>query len=97
MHRMTSVEKLLRYLEDMQDIDDAELAEAMPWAPPGAVRIAMAKAAGKIPDDPALLDAWALQAAIFCLNIRSDQAEPFTLVQGDPDGEVVTALPVQTS
>lgn len=76
---MTSVEKLLAFLEQLDDHDDDQLAAILPL-PPRVVRMAIAGASTRIPDDPDQLDEWALRAAQFCLSVRSDNAPSVELI-----------------
>jgi hypothetical protein len=79
----TSTEKILRFVEELQDKTDDELATLAPL-PVGLMRMAMGAASMRIPNDPALLDEYALGAAQFVLSMRSDDAEPVELlVAGD--------------
>jgi hypothetical protein len=75
---MTSTEKLLAFLEQLDERSDDELAEALP-VPPAVARMAIGAASMRVPNDHEQLDQWALQAAHFCLQMRSDDAPVFEL------------------
>jgi hypothetical protein len=85
----TSTEKLLDFIDLLSDHDDDELAQMFP-VPPGIARMALAAASARIPTDPAMLDEWALAAAAWCLQHRSDEAPAVDLQQ--IDGQTVGEL-----
>lgn len=70
---MDSTEKLLAFIEQLEDRDDAELQQIAP-VPPSIARMALAAASSRVPSDAGMLDDWAEQAARFCLSMRSDDA-----------------------
>jgi hypothetical protein len=75
---VNSTEKLLLFLEQLDERPDSELAQIVP-VPPSIARMAIAAASGRVPQDAAQLDEWALQAAQFCLAARSDSAQAYEL------------------
>jgi hypothetical protein len=75
---VNSTEKLLLFLEQLDERPDSELAQIVP-VPPSIARMAIAAASGRVPHDHEQLDEWALQAAQFCLAARSDSAQAYQL------------------
>jgi hypothetical protein len=88
---MNSPEKLIAFLEQLDDCEDAELSQILP-VPPNWARMGIAAASNRVPDDAEQLDAWALSAAQFCLSMRSDSAQAYTLSEHDETvGELAAA------
>jgi hypothetical protein len=76
----TSTEKVFDMLERLEDFDDEILAQTLP-VPPSVARMAIAAAGARVPTDPAVLDDWAIRVAVFCLELRSDDAPPYSILQ----------------
>lgn len=76
---MDSTEKLIAFLEQLDERPDSELAQILP-VPVSIARMAIAAASARVPTDATQLDEWALAAAQFCLGIRGDDAPPVELV-----------------
>lgn len=69
---MNSQTKILLFLEQIQDLDDQELADAIPMASARIVRGTLAAVARAVPDDAALLDRLLEQGAEIMLAMRGD-------------------------
>lgn len=76
---MDSTEKLIAFLEQLDERPDEELAAILP-VPVSIGRMAIAAASARVPTDAHQLDEWALAAAQFCLGIRGDDAPAVELV-----------------
>jgi hypothetical protein len=91
---MDSTEKLLAFLEQLEDRDDDELQQIAP-VPPSIARMAIAAASSRVPNDAAALDEWAEQAARFCLSMRSDahalELQPLTITVGEHEATLAAA------
>lgn len=73
---MRSPEKVLKFLEELQDFTDAEIAEAIPLPiSPALLRAGLAGVAGQVPQDPDELDGWLMKLSEFCLSLRSDPVD----------------------
>jgi len=73
---MTSPEKVLEFLDELQTISDQEIAEAIPVAiPVPLLRLALAGMSSQVPEDPDELDGLLTQIGEFCLSLRSDTAD----------------------
>lgn len=91
---MDSTEKLIAFLEELDERPDEELAAILP-VPVSIGRMAIAAASARVPTDAAQLDEWALAAAQFCLGIRGDDAPAVTLVADANDAVLEPAVFVE--
>lgn len=71
---MKSTEKVMLFLDQAMQMNDAELAEAVPVPmPPYAVRGLLATFAGQLPEEPDELDGFLDGVVEFCSNLKSDR------------------------
>lgn len=73
---MNSTEKVWTIVEQLQDSEDSEIAEALPLGLPAPIlRGALLMITDQIPQDPAALDEFLSQVGDFCHSLRSDGYE----------------------
>lgn len=74
---MTSVEKVYLCLEELEDADDQELAEALPIPIPAhMLRGILPVIARQVPENSADLDQFLTSVGDFCHSLRSDGYAP---------------------